>query len=465
MQNVWGALIVAIPICIAMLSLRDSRWILLLFFSYGSLHYSFSLPEIFLTQERAMPTAINSFCGVAVGVLTIGLFLAHLPSGTLLRTFRLEKYFQVLLFFWIALVSVLGVTFPFQASSSELAQTFKGPILSSATWIGAYVFSVGISESRCQADVQTKNNLARLLMLLVFWVGVVALAEVTLGVAYAREMMPSTVVSRASGPMYNPNVLGFWAAYSTIAVCLLFGEGMVGRRWMLVLIPALALVSLLSGSRSSFVVGLISSLSLLLGLAVLSVPHARRVGLALAVWLVSSGGILGCSYIWAEWFASHSYLVDSLVRNGFRYMLSAGAIFRYLSFRLGGMTPHSSDGLTVADLDSLEGRIGQVFDLEPTTTVDNEFLSWGAIGGWAAFTLYVGLWTTLMAVMAASLRKYRNRFSLYSLVIVIGLGLSGMSMRITQMLPTAIFSAIALAFALYWHRRSREVDSDVRAAP
>ncbi|MDK9713623.1 MAG: hypothetical protein OEL86_05850 [Sulfuritalea sp.] len=463
MQNIWGVLIVAIPICIAMLSLRNYRWILLLFFFYGSLHYSFSLPAIFLTQERATPTAISFFCGVLVWVLAIGLFLAYLPSGTLSRTLSLEKNFQVLLFIGIALVSVLGVTFPLQASSSELAQTFKGPILSSTTWIGAYVFSVGIGKTRFQADVQSRDSIARLLMILALWVGVVAVAEVSLGVAYAREVMPTTVLSRASGPMYNPNVLGFWAAYSTIAVCIFFCEEILSRRRMFVLIPILGLVSLLSGSRSSFVVGLVSAMVLLLGLAVVSAPHARRVGVVLIAWLASCTGILGCAYGLAEWFGVNSYLTDSLVRNGFRYILAFGAIFRYLTFRLTGLTPHSREGLTVADLDSLEGRIGQVFDLEPTTTVDNEFLSWVAIGGWAAFTLYIGLWAILMIEMAASLRKYRNRFSLYSLVIVIGLGLSGMSMRITQMLPTAIFSAIALAFALYWHRRSREVGFDVRA--
>ncbi len=463
-QNAWGALIVAIPICIAMLSIRNYRWTLLLLFTYGSLHYSFSLPAIFIAQERAIPTGVNAFCGIAVLMLAIGVFVGHLPRGTLLGTFRQEKHFQVLSIFWIALVTVVGTLLLFQVVVSELIPILKGPLLSSATWIGAFVFSVGIREARFQTDVQSKSNLARLLLLLGYWVGLVALAEVALGVAYAREVMPTTVLSRASGPMYNPNVLGFWAIYSTIAVSLLFSEEILSRRWMLVLVPILGLVSLLSGSRSSLVVGLVSATVLLLGLAVLSASHARRVGFVFSTWLVSCTGILGCAYCFAEWFGVNSYLTDSLVRNGFRYILAFGAIFRYLAFRLTGLTPHSSDGLTVADLDSLEGRIGQVFDLEPTSTVDNEFLSWVAIGGWTALTLYTGLWATMVFITMDALRKYRNRYSLYSLVIVLGLGLSGMSMRITQMLPTAIFSAIGLAFVFYWNRQNRELGSDVRAA-
>jgi hypothetical protein len=274
-------------------------------------------------------------------------------------------------------------------------------------------------------------------------VSAVALAELWTGLAYATETRGTYVASRASSTLFNPNVLGLWAAFTTIGVAMLYCENAISTKAMRTLHVLLAFVMLSSGSRSAFIPLLVAWFLLITGLAFGSRPQLRAATVAGWTWSIS---LLAFSVIAHASVAlgAHGNLIESLIWNSNRLFGSFSVIFLYLLSMLIDL-PEGWAALPENAQMSMDGRFAS-----GGAGTDNDYLAILYGGGWGVMATWLSLWVFAAAQAFSGFWRTRHQHFIYAGVLTALSGMAGLGMRATQLFPVSIFVAIAMAWGLFF---------------
>lgn len=363
-------------------------------------------------------------------------------SGSLIRIFWL---LVVLATVWFG--SLMTPVFRGGVGSPTNWLVLKGSISAVATWTTALVGALALlSDSRASprsSSALTSKAVGPLLLSLVIVVSAVSLAELWTGFAYASENRGMHVASRASSSLFNPNVLGLWAAFTTIGVALLYCENVISRRAMWSLCVLLAFIILAAGSRSAFIPLVVAWLLLIVGLSFGSpsqLPRAASAGLTWAISLVAfsvmahAGKLLGV----------YGNLIESLIWGSNRLVGSFSVALVYV-LSMFSILPEGWVALPENAQMSMDGRFAS-----EGAAVDNDYLAILVGGGWGVLAVWLSLWLFAGLQAAAGFWRTRHRHFIYAGVLIALSGMAGLGMRATQLFPVSIFVAIALAWALFW---------------
>lgn len=434
-------------------------WAVLFFlYAYGTLHFAFAIPSIFGFQDRGVVVALHLYSTPVIlkvfalllwtgALLVLVVKLASAKSGkpalgarSLIRIFWLLGMLATV---WLGIL--IAPNFRGGAGLPTNWLELKGATSAVATWATALVGALALlSDSRNQRSTSalTFRAVGPLLMGLVIVVSAVALAELWTGLAYASETRGPYIASRASSTLFNPNVLGLWAAFTTIGVAMLYCENAISTKVMRTLHVLLAFVILSSGSRSAFIPLLAGWLLLIAGLGFGNRARLRLATSAGLTWSISLASFSLMAHASAV-IGAHGNLIESLIWNSNRLFGSFSVVFVYVL----SMLVVLPDGWAVLPENaqmSMDGR----FTAGGAAT-DNDYLAILHGGGWGALAMWLSLWLFVAARSLTGFWRTRHHNFIYAGVLIVLAVMSGLGMRATQLFPVSIFVAITLAWALF----------------
>jgi hypothetical protein len=446
--------------------------VLLLLYAYGTLHFGFAIFSIFGFQNRSMVVALHLYStpvvlkalAMAVWIGALLVLLARLAPATCVRP-EVESRFLtrgacllgVLAAVWLGKLmapALTGVPAEFGLPANWLE--IKGAISAVATWATALAGTLALLSDKRVGQLSwptaTAWSLGPALLGLVIIVAAVSLAELWTGLAYASEIRGAYVASRASSTLFNPNVLGLWAAFTTIGVALLYCENLISKKAMRVLCVLLAFAILASGSRSAFIPLVIAWLLLIAGLRFKSRTQscsATAAGLTWSISLVAFSVIAhGSAFVGA-----HGNLIESLIWNSNRLFGSFTVTFVYILSML-SIVPEGWAVLPENAQMSMDGRF-----VAKGSGVDSDYLAILIAGGWEVLAVWLSLWLFVALQAASGFWRTRHRNFCYAGVLIALSGMAGLGMRATQLFPVSIFVAIALAWALFFTNQELSPDT------
>jgi hypothetical protein len=449
-------------------------WAVLLFlYAYGTLHFGFSLSSIFGVQDRSMVVALHLYStpvvlkalAITAWIGALVVLFARLASGTCSRPAiesrlltRASCLLGILAAAWLGKLmapTLAGVPVEFALPANWLE--IKGAISAVATWAtalaGALVLLSDKRAGQLSSPTATSWSLGPALLGLVIIVATVSLAELWTGLAYASETRGAYVASRASSTLFNPNVLGLWAAFTTIGVALLYCENLISKKLMRALCFLLAFAILASGSRSAFIPLVIAWLLLTTGLWFKSCAQLRSATSAGLTWAIS---LLAFSVIahGSAFIGAHGNLIESLIWNSSRLFGSFTVILVYMLSML-SIAPEGWAVLPENAQMSMDGRF-----VAKGSGVDSDYLAILIAGGWEVLAIWLSLWLFPALQALSGFWRTGHRYFCYAGVLIVLAGMAGLGMRATQLFPVSIFVAIALAWALFFANQSLSLGTE-----
>jgi len=182
---------------------------ILAFFIYATLHYAYSVPSLLVGDmllQKHMHEVSNIYALLAelvFLVLWVLLFLAQ-------HRIRGQAFSRVHSLF-IAAVLLLAMVFAlesfFLARAEHSLVFFRNEIVLLAMCFVAYLFAWRMQNK----DVVLQRRELNVIVVLAIMVLAIAVFEVISGLAWVRLLMyDGQLLSRGSGTLFNPNVLGLW---------------------------------------------------------------------------------------------------------------------------------------------------------------------------------------------------------------------------------------------------------------
>lgn len=397
-----------------------------------------------------------TFCGI---ILVNRL---HNPLQVLHGHSRLVLKIGYLLIVFLFVMALGAANLP-NTSSSKLLTISKETLFAVWMWVGAIIFAVVLKQGGKYFITYRGEWLIILAGLSVVMV-LIGLYEITTGVVWAGTSYANGFSYRASGALFNPNVLGFWCALMTALISFMFH-----LKWMsrvatfgvnLVLIFAL----ILSSSRS----GLMLSLINLTAISLFFIGNNIYIRLSLSdkLWpLISFVLAFVICAIFIEYFNSSRFaFANTLYANMQRFLQLPLDIFwifmikiifpvgDQLSLFLPSGFDQMTKGMRVFGAEHISGHMSESVNgrtlLESTS--DNSFVSIYAIGGLAALLIWFCLWAILLWLGLAKNRRVRGINSSYALVGLIFCFTSGLFLRTPHLFPSCIFLSMVLGACLCW---------------
>lgn len=417
---------------------RNSSWLIIVFFSYGSLYFLYSaIPLITGASVSELSLMRVHGSGILAKLSTI-IFLLFMFIALTIRASRfinIDK--RVLLYFVVAITVTLA---------GYLNDIRPGDRLQLQNIIGVE----GMLALMCLGYIGLRGegnhwNLRQVHFLIINGVlllaAVIAFYEVFSHRAWAATLQSSgSIVWRASSILFNPNLYAFWSSL----IYIFFAYGMhqytIYRKFMLFGMSLTSIGIYFSGARSaSFLL-----LGVLLLCAIGIRCQSRKLRLVPLLILpvtfliiyFSARGILAFSVGDGSGWQSIALL-------GERFVDTPIHVFRYLiqSSQLAGLaglvTPELAEVVAPEISVSIEGRfIGE--------NRDSGLLSLHNDAGWFGVAAMLWLWGTLFAWSVTRYRSKPDAASVYSFGILLYCFLVGLTLRF-QVFPVWLFIGCSLA--------------------
>lgn len=366
-------------------------------------------------------------------------------------------------------------------SRGTLLTIYKEIFFAVSMWIGAIVFAIIIKQNG-KYFIAFRREWVVFLVITSILMVVSGFYEIATGVVWAGTSYSYGFSYRASGMLFNPNVLGFWCALMAALVSLIHHIRWISKSIAFGFMLLFAISLILSSSRSGLML-------LLINLVVISlfIPVNRKfIGLSIidSLWPLFSFvlAFILCA-LTIECFNYFQYaLANTLHINLLRFTQLPVDIFWifmikiffpltknvdiFLIFLIKIISPLTqmpdtifSDGLQqltksiqTAGNVHLKGHMNESVDgrLLPQYSSDNSFLSIYAIGGVISILVWLWLWAVLLWLGVSKYRRIRNIYSCYALVGLIFCFTSGFFLRSPQLFPVWIFLSMVLGACLCW---------------
>lgn len=445
------------------LHLTIRSWtVLFLLYAYSTLHFGFAVPSIFGFQDRSIVVALHLYSTpIAWKVFAISVWISALlvlfakldptwggPPVRLGFVIRMAWLLGFLATIWFgSLIAPIWNEVPagFPLLSNWLE--FKGAISAVATWATALVGALSLlSDERADpfsSSRVTSTAFGPMLMCLVVLVAAISLAELWTGLAYASETRGIYLASRASSTLFNPNVLGLWAAFTTIGATLLYCEKVIARGAIWSFCILLAFITLAAGSRSAFISIFVAWLLLIAGLSVGSPSQLSRAAEACLAWTISLTAFFVTAHT-GNLLGVHGNLIESLIWNSDRLVGSFSVALVY-GLSMLSIVPEGWAVLPESAQMSMDGRF-----LAQGGEVDNAYLAILVGGGWGVLAVWLSLWLFAAIQALCGFWRTRHRYFAYAVVLIALSGMAGLGMRSVQLFPVSVFVSIALTWALFF---------------
>jgi hypothetical protein len=309
---------------------------------------------------------------------------------------------------------------------------------------------------RVRECLEGDSSIVNWMFLILIINSLVAFLEIQEDVTYSGTQHYFGYVARASGAMFNPNVLGFWVAMVALAGSLLYHIKKINL-WQICLIMVVVVGLLIaSSSRSGLILTLIG-----LG-SVSALLYSRRASLCLNTFdpLLPLFAFLICSVLYKILFlfiGDSGWRFGSVMAINFQRLeylfndLSSVVINRFFAFvqeyfSIQQPASFPDSGATMLNSKLIESVSGRMV-MEQTT--DNSYLFVYITTGVLGLAIWIFMW--LVGFFVSSRRYFycpsvRNAYALAGLVFCFT---SGFFLRSAQVIPVSIFLSFIIAMCLW----------------
>lgn len=384
----------------------------------------------------------------------------HQPLRALHGNARLILTLAYLLFLFL-FVMTLGAANLKNVSTRQLLTISKETIFAAWMWASAIVFAIVLKQGGKYLIAFRAEWIGFLAVLSVLMVASGAY-EISTGVVWAGTPNASGFSYRASGALFNPNVLGFWSALMVALISFMFHIRWISRLATFGFMLLFVTCMILSSSRSGFMLTIINlltiSLFMLANKKFIQLPAFDK------FWPLFSFvmAFILCASIINYINPSQSLLANTLFVNLQRFMQLPIDIFWILLTKIYFPIVKSNADLLIflPTLENMQtnanayvlGHIGESINgrMSFEYTSDNSFMSIYAIGNIASLFIWLGLWVVMLWLGIVKNRKARGIYSSYALVGLIFCFSSGLFLRSPQLFPIWIFMSMVLGACLCW---------------
>lgn len=355
------------------------------------------------------------------------------------------------------LVMVFGSINLVNINSSSLLNIFKEIFYAVSMWIYAFLFALVL-----------KQGGKYLIAFRTEWIIVLAVLSIIMVISGSYELITETVWAgtpnaagfsyRASGTLFNPNVLGFWSALMVLLTSFMFHIRWISRFASLGFMLLSVACLILSSSRSGFMLSIINVVAI--SLFMLGDKKAIRNSPIDKCWPAISFVIafFFCVALIEYVNPVQSLFTKSLLANLYRLTQLPVDIFSIFLVKIYfpltdvfPFLPKFRDLLLILNAnlsdrisESIEGRTAFLY------TSDNSFISIYVIGTIVALALWLSLWALLLWYGLARNYKFQGIYSSYALVGWIFCFASGLFLRSPQLFPIWIFMSMVLGACICW---------------
>lgn len=454
---------------------RDARLYMASLFLYITFHYTYSVLGIFDYDRFSGWRATTQPGAKAVGFLFILFIIVEIYRRYVIKNYRFLRSSTttlpiILAILWVSLtISQWGLTLLSGHPPTRIAiqDTFSVGLM--------LVLLLGFSIA---LEAEDADNAAfwkivhRMFPITLIAMLLVAIYQIAFSRVFAIGIFPSGEWAlRACSFLFNPNVLGFWAALSILFLSFAYHSDAVRAIYAIPLIWVAGLCIFLSGSRSCLMITaffLISSTiflifarrkyrlgETLLPATSLLVASLFTLSVIKVMEIMTSGSI--------EVIHSLSLLVDRILSIPYLIMYYVGSLVEPLSPQLSTFlmgTVYMPKSLIMAE--NYTDKLGQnpdaynvLLNLEQRLTTsaglaDNGFIAVYEAGGWLGFLPWFLLWITLIWFGLRAFYLKRDVKSSYAVTAVLGCAFAASSMRLFQVFPFWILVALCLGPSIYW---------------
>jgi hypothetical protein len=364
-------------------------------------------------------------------------------------------------------VMTFGITKLPDVSTGQVLTITKETFFSVCMWAGAIVFAIVLKQGGKYLIAfrgEWIGFLAALSLLMVVSGGY----EISTGVVWAGTPHASGYSWRASGTLFNPNVLGFWSALMVLLISFMFHIRWISRLATLCFMLLFLICLILSSSRSGLALSVINLLTI--SLFMYCDKKFIRLSIIDKFWPLFSFAIASIICIGiAEFVKSLDFpLTDTLFANSRRLMQLPADIFWifmvkiYLPFAERFPFLPAFENIQMTANTYLSGRVNESISGRTSLvyTSDNSFMSIYAIGSFAALVVWLWLWGTMLWLGIVKSRQFSGIYSSYALVGLIFCFASGLFLRSPQLFPIWIFMSMVLGVCLCWWLLAENVTAD-----
>jgi hypothetical protein len=448
---------------------KKPAYLIFMLFLYATFHYSYSIVPIFNWNTDSLMV----YRQTQPGVKLIGLLFFFFSLGLVFLHNRQDIFSKMTikkgLWFWLAslawgasvlislFINISNGAFPSGLAIQDCVSTFL-------IWVSVWVYGTTLKTDRApdQESPNVKKIYYALLMVLIVMV-MLSMVQIMTERTFAGNLLPSgRYAYRASGLLYNPNVLGFWSGLVAILGAYRYHSN--NQKVTSIFIMILSCVAIfLSGSRSGMFICISLFSSILLTLF-LSKKIERQAMFYPFIIIISSFVIIGSSLKIAneltggkiEEISKFTVLVD-------RFYNTPSEIMSYASDQV-NPNPHSSYTIAPSiENDSQPAKsnsgtaigikartaISKTIQVDSATTIptDNAYIAMFADFGLSPVIIWVlsGIWLLILSIQTHS--KLQSVESAYGINLIVACALSGLFMRSFQVFPFWVFVAILLSIS------------------
>ncbi|MEI6300025.1 MAG: hypothetical protein WCR74_01150 [Betaproteobacteria bacterium] len=348
---------------------------------------------------------------------------------------------------------------------------FKEFLYAACMWIGIFFFAVLVKPREESWIAFRKEGVIFLAVVCVVTAGC-GFYELGTGMVWSGTKYEWGFSYRASGAMFNPNVLGFWCALMIALVALMFHMKWISRLGTLCFMMLLVSTLVLSSSRSGFALSIVNlfTISVLL-FAGRKSNHLSAINRS---WpLVCFLAIFSLWFLFVLVFHPSEYpLVNTLAANMWRFLLLPMDIFWMFMLKIylpiitelnvlltkidfPVFSPEATQkwqSIQAAGNAHVSGQLGNSVDGRTSIEIasDNVFVSIYAIGGLVAISCWVWLWAVLLRLAIVKNRLAPGLHSSYALVLLVFCFTSGIFLRTPQLFPLWMFISMVLGVCMCW---------------
>lgn len=389
----------------------------------------------------------------------------HHPLQALQWNAKLILTIAYLLFLFLFIMA-LGTANLRNASTGKLLTISKETFFAAWMWASAIVFAIVLKQGGKYLIAFRAEWIGFLAAISIIMV-VSGAYEIATGVVWAGTSYASGFSYRASGTLFNPNVLGFWSALMVVLISFMFHIRWISRFATLGFMLLFVACLILSSSRSGLMLAIINLLAI--SLFTLSNKKSIQLSLTNKFWPLVSfvAAFIICASIISYINPSQYLISKTLLANLQRFMQLPIDIFwifmMKIYFPIGKVFSFlpALDNIQSAANVYVSGHMGESVNgrmvLEYTS--DNSFMSIYAIGGIASLFIWLGLWVVMLWLGIVKNRKARGVYSSYALVGLIFCFSSGLFLRSPQLFPIWIFMSMVLGACLCWWLLAESNDS------
>ena len=465
----WNAIpnIVLILFLLYYLSIRKGAGaVLAVIFVYLSLHGGYAVFAAAtgdgINTMNALHYQASDFGAKLVGFsfLILCCVVLGIRSQYPMRVLRNNAYLVLntaisLLFFLTAML--MGAERSAADSAAGYWAVVKETLFAVFMWGGFFLFSVVIKQSGDYWRSFRKEWILACGVLPAIMI-LLGVYEILTGMAWAGTINSVGYSARASGALFNPNVLGFWCAMMMALTSFMFHLKWISRTTTFVFMLLLAGALILCASRS----GLLLAITSLLVISSLLIFSAKAVPMKRfdLLWPLGSFAVAFASLaaIIQSVGPSREGLANTLFANLHRFMQLPSDVFWIAVLKiyvpLAEKFPwvQQLHGYRASETSYISGHMAESIDGRALLgyTSDNSFMAIYAIGGGFALSVWLWLWLVLLWLGVTKGRKVPGVYSSYALSGLFFCFSSGLFLRSAQLFPVWIFLSMLLGACLCW---------------